>query len=400
MLAFNFLFLPPLHTLRLANSENWFALAVYLTTAVVVSELAARARRRAAAAEQRERESALLAGLATELLEGRRLEEDLGEIAVRAAPVLGVEQAEIELGAARRSHGRQLAHALEAAGRHVGTIYTPPDADPGIEVRRRFLAASQRCSRLLPNASGSRARRSRPRRCGAATSSRRRCSRAVSPRPALAADRDPNGNRGSAQPDAEPHTERPRRSPRDDRAGVRIASTVSSATCSTSRGSRPARAAARAGGSGSSPTSSARRSTCSMRAGAGRDRRARRRSWTSTRRSDPARSLANLIENALKFSPPDARVLVRITATRKEAIVRVVDQGPGLRRGRARAGVRAVLPAGTAIRGSGAGLGLAIARGVRRGERRPRLGGVAAGAGRDVRARAAGRRACLRSCRG
>ncbi len=72
MLAFNFLFLPPLHTFRLANSENWFALAVYLTTAVVVSELAASARRRAAAAEQRERESALLAELAAESPGGRR----------------------------------------------------------------------------------------------------------------------------------------------------------------------------------------------------------------------------------------------------------------------------------------------------------------------------------------
>src|SRR5439155_878026 len=40
MLAFNFFFLPPVHTFRLRDSENWVALAVYLTTAVVVSELA------------------------------------------------------------------------------------------------------------------------------------------------------------------------------------------------------------------------------------------------------------------------------------------------------------------------------------------------------------------------
>src|SRR6266536_3443542 len=52
MLVFNFLFLPPTHTFRLANSENWVALAVYLLTAVSVSELAARARRRAAEAER------------------------------------------------------------------------------------------------------------------------------------------------------------------------------------------------------------------------------------------------------------------------------------------------------------------------------------------------------------
>ena len=52
MLTFNFLFLPPTHTFRLANSENWVALAVYLLTAVGVSELAARARRRAAESER------------------------------------------------------------------------------------------------------------------------------------------------------------------------------------------------------------------------------------------------------------------------------------------------------------------------------------------------------------
>lgn len=50
MLAFNFLFLAPVHTFALDDSRNWGALAVYLVTAVVVSELAARVRRHAAEA--------------------------------------------------------------------------------------------------------------------------------------------------------------------------------------------------------------------------------------------------------------------------------------------------------------------------------------------------------------
>jgi len=54
MLAFNFFFLPPVHTLALTDSENWVALAVYLVTAVVVSELAAVARRRSMAAVEAE----------------------------------------------------------------------------------------------------------------------------------------------------------------------------------------------------------------------------------------------------------------------------------------------------------------------------------------------------------
>ena len=52
MLAFNFFFLPPLHSFALTDSENWVALAVYLVTAVVVSELAAVSRRRAQAAAE------------------------------------------------------------------------------------------------------------------------------------------------------------------------------------------------------------------------------------------------------------------------------------------------------------------------------------------------------------
>ena len=63
MLAFNFLFLAPTHTFRLADSENWVALAVYLVTAVSVSELAARARRRAAEAEKLAREASEAAAL-------------------------------------------------------------------------------------------------------------------------------------------------------------------------------------------------------------------------------------------------------------------------------------------------------------------------------------------------
>jgi two-component system sensor histidine kinase KdpD len=50
MLTFNFLFLPPLHTFALRESANWVALGVYVVTAVLVAELAARARRLARAA--------------------------------------------------------------------------------------------------------------------------------------------------------------------------------------------------------------------------------------------------------------------------------------------------------------------------------------------------------------
>ena len=58
MLAFEFFFLPPVHSFALADSRSWFALLVFAVTAVVVSELATRSRRRA-------REAELLAQVAT-----------------------------------------------------------------------------------------------------------------------------------------------------------------------------------------------------------------------------------------------------------------------------------------------------------------------------------------------
>ena len=75
LLVFNFFFLPPVHTLALEDARNWTALVVYLVAAVVTSELASRARRRAVEAERREHDAALLADLAAGLLARRDLEE-------------------------------------------------------------------------------------------------------------------------------------------------------------------------------------------------------------------------------------------------------------------------------------------------------------------------------------
>jgi two-component system sensor histidine kinase KdpD len=84
MLAFNFLFLAPVHTLTLADARNWTALAVYLVVAVVASQLATQSRRRAAQAEQREREAALIADVAAEILQTGTA-EDLAARASRVA---------------------------------------------------------------------------------------------------------------------------------------------------------------------------------------------------------------------------------------------------------------------------------------------------------------------------
>ena len=51
LLCFNFFFLPPVHTLTIADPQNWVALAAFLITAVTAGQLSARAKRRAEEAE-------------------------------------------------------------------------------------------------------------------------------------------------------------------------------------------------------------------------------------------------------------------------------------------------------------------------------------------------------------
>jgi two-component system sensor histidine kinase KdpD len=140
MLAFNWFFLPPKHTLQLRDGANWLALAVYLVTAVVVSALAARARRRQQDAEQRRREAAVLAEVAGDLLRGAELTSELDKLADLAAGALGVSAARIELGEAEAGDG-ETAVPVEVALRRVATLLVPADDVPDAAVVERFLPA-------------------------------------------------------------------------------------------------------------------------------------------------------------------------------------------------------------------------------------------------------------------
>ena len=116
MLVFNFLFLPPVHSFTLSDSRNWLALAVYVVTSVVVSELAARLRRRAT-------ESALLAEIARSLLERGSVSDELDQIAAGAARALGATEARIELGEpSPELRGNPDVTPLIVGDRRVGTI--------------------------------------------------------------------------------------------------------------------------------------------------------------------------------------------------------------------------------------------------------------------------------------
>jgi two-component system, OmpR family, sensor histidine kinase KdpD len=138
MLAFNWFFLPPYHSFHLRESQNWLALAVYLAIAFAVSALAARARARRDDAEQRRAESHALAEVALDLLRGRSLDEELGRLAALTAGVLGVEGARLALGE-QPPRGEERALPVEAGLRCVATLFVDEEATVDEAVRRRFL---------------------------------------------------------------------------------------------------------------------------------------------------------------------------------------------------------------------------------------------------------------------
>jgi two-component system sensor histidine kinase KdpD len=358
MLAFNWFHLPPVHTFTLADSSNWFALAVYLATAVVVSDLAARARRRAAAAEQRERESALLAELATDLLSGRDLEEEIDDIGFRTAAVLGASRADIELGEAHRPPVRCSPFPLEVDGRTVGTLYTPEGSDPNPTVQRRFLPA---LAALLAVAVD----RARLEREALEAEALRRSDlvktallRAVShdlrsPLTGISTAVGALRSRTLNLSDADRHELLETIELDADRLNRLVGDLLDLSRLE-------------AGGAAPEPElwsldDLAREATDSLGARAHVDI-VGEAPLVNVDGAQVQRVLANLIENALRFSQVDAHVVVRVTATRKEAIVRVVDQGPGLPEQELE---RVFEPfyRRDGDTSTGAGLGLAIARG-------------------------------------
>jgi two-component system sensor histidine kinase KdpD len=142
MLAFNWFFLPPRHTLTLSDSENWIALAVYLVTAVVVSALATRSRNREAEAEKRALEASLLADVAGSLLESDHVQDELRGISHRVAEALGVARARIELESVRRPEPGEATLELTAGERSVGLLFLESEPDPELASRLSTSLAS------------------------------------------------------------------------------------------------------------------------------------------------------------------------------------------------------------------------------------------------------------------
>jgi two-component system sensor histidine kinase KdpD len=92
VLAFNWFFLPPVHTFTIADSRNWVALGVFAATALITSQLAGGFRRQRQEAEERERDAQLLAELARSALTDLGPGTSESVMGAAAARALGVQR--------------------------------------------------------------------------------------------------------------------------------------------------------------------------------------------------------------------------------------------------------------------------------------------------------------------
>jgi two-component system sensor histidine kinase KdpD len=92
-ISFDYYFLPPAHTLRLAGAQAWVAMISFALSCVVVSRLAERARRQTQQAEQRQADVGRLYALSQEMMlfeDAERLIHDLPELIGRIFALQGV----------------------------------------------------------------------------------------------------------------------------------------------------------------------------------------------------------------------------------------------------------------------------------------------------------------------
>jgi two-component system sensor histidine kinase KdpD len=364
MLAFNFFFLPPRHTLRLADRENWFALAVYLATAVVVSDLAARARRRTAEAEQREREEALLAELSIALLQGERLTTELDRVGEAVARVLGAERGRIEL----REHSDPLPGEsileLKAGGGRVGALYLIPQVESDPSIQRRFVPAL--ASLLAVAIEREELQRE------ALEAERLRLSDSVKTTILRAVSHDLRSPLTAIRVAAESLMSPALQLTADDRGRQletvlaesrrleRLVANLLDLSRLQSGAAAPGQELVAADELVGQALEQVGKADLRVRVDLPAE--------VPLVKVDPIqveRALANLIDNAIRFSPPDEEVLVAVSADATEVVIRVSDHGPGIDERDLERIFEPFERSGEGD-GQGTGLGLAISRGFAR----------------------------------
>jgi two-component system sensor histidine kinase KdpD len=354
MIAFNVLFLPPLYTITLADSRNWFALAVFVVTAVVVSELAARSRRQA-------RESALLARIATSLLEHGSVSDELERIGAEAADALQVETARIELGP--EPDPEPDSYPLAVANRRVGTIHLEQPRQGSSRTRRRLLPA-------LASLLGVAIDRERLAREAYEAEALRR-SDAMKTALLRAVSHDLRSPLMAILTSAGALAHGELSLDRDDRRELVDTIVAEAGRLDQLVDNLLDLSRLQAGAAAPEPGTWAVEDLV-LQALDGIEA-AGQRVEVSFPGEDPPpvrvdlhqaeRALVNLIENALRYSPPSEPVRVQVRATGSEVLVRVVDRGPGVSNAEADRIFEPFQRGSRTADVRGAGLGLAIARG-------------------------------------
>jgi two-component system sensor histidine kinase KdpD len=133
-LLFDLLFLPPYHTITVANPLDWLVLVAFLVTSIVATQLLSRAQERAAAAERHAAEVARLSALGAETLNAGRAEEALGAIAEVIRSTLDLDRCDVYV--------PTRATARKTVPDAAASTPSPPDSEGGICLRH--LAAALR----------------------------------------------------------------------------------------------------------------------------------------------------------------------------------------------------------------------------------------------------------------
>ncbi len=125
--AFNFFHILPAGQFTLQDASSWVALGAFVVVAVLASSVADVTRARTRDAEERRREADLAAEMATLLLRGGSLAEDLPTAAARLAQALELHSAAITMEAVDGDE-RTVAFPLREGTRRLGTLLVGADA--------------------------------------------------------------------------------------------------------------------------------------------------------------------------------------------------------------------------------------------------------------------------------
>jgi two-component system, OmpR family, sensor histidine kinase KdpD len=360
--ALNFFFIDPRYRLTIADDRNVVALAVFLIVALVVGRLAAtarsqatEARRRALLASAREREAMIVAQAASSMLAGESVEAQLDRIGERGA---GARPVHAALAAAPTTAAGEIAVRIPSA--RPGWLYGRPESGWDRESLERL---AQALARLIDLA---RERERLAEQSAAAEATRRADIAKTALLHAISHDlRSPL----TAITTAASGLRQPRLS-NDDRDGLLGAIEAESDRLARMVDDLLDLSRIEAG------AVNPRTDWCDLG-----DAVARAAQGVVARfgdhpieldltadlplvRADAAqleRVFSNLLENAVKFSPPDSPVRITGGSGGGRVTVRVIDAGPGIPSSRRAEIFEPFVRGGS---GQGSGLGLAISRGL------------------------------------